>query len=126
MVISGRSLERVGEAYKLLNASGGEHRAIPGERDLAWLKSIRRFAESCAKYQIAAFVCNAGIWTGEWNQSEDSNRILFAANYREHFQLVRFLLESGRLTSGRLLVVSSGTHDPAEKNYMTTPTFESS
>jgi NAD(P)-dependent dehydrogenase (short-subunit alcohol dehydrogenase family) len=96
--------------------------------DLATLASVRAFTDDVAAAALPplhAIVCNAGVQVvsgTEW--TEDGVEITFGVNHLGHFALVRGLLDI--LTQpARILVVSSGTHDPSKRTGMPDPRYTS-
>jgi len=98
--------------------------------DLAALASVRSFPERLAAATTApldALVCNAGIQLAHGPRlTADGFELTFATNHLGHFLLVHRLLD--RLAPGaRVVVVSSGTHNPERFTGMPAPrwrTFE--
>ena len=84
--------------------------------DLASPASVRDFAKEVAARGIAprALVCNAGLQVSQGPRlTADGYELTFAANHLGHFLLVNLLLE--RLApAARIVIVSSGVHDPAQ------------
>ena len=83
--------------------------------DVSSLASVRSFPERLAAVQTApldAVVCNAGIQLAHGPRlSDDGFELTFATNHLGHFLLVHRLLD--RLApQARVVVVSSGTHNP--------------
>jgi NAD(P)-dependent dehydrogenase (short-subunit alcohol dehydrogenase family) len=96
--------------------------------DLASLVSVRAFTDNVAAAALPplqAIVCNAGLQVvsgTEW--TEDGIEMTFGVNHLGHFALVQGLLDT--LTPpARIVVVSSGTHDPAKLTGMPDPRFSS-
>jgi NAD(P)-dependent dehydrogenase (short-subunit alcohol dehydrogenase family) len=96
--------------------------------DLASLTSVRAFTEDVRHANIPplhAIVCNAAVQVvsgTEW--TEDGVEMTFGVNHLGHFALVQGLL--GELAHpARILVVSSGTHDPGKHTGMPNPEYSS-
>jgi len=94
--------------------------------ELGSLASIRAFPAALDAGQaapIGALVCNAGLQiTDGLQRTEDGFERTFGVNHLGHFALTRLLL--GRLAdNARVVVVSSGTHDPAQKTGMPAPEY---
>jgi light-dependent protochlorophyllide reductase len=105
-------------------ASDAAARSIGGkvevlELDLASLESVRGVVKELEARNVAlnALVCNAGLqFTAGPRLSADGFETTFAANHLGHFLLTNLLLERlGRNSPARIVVVSSGVHDPAMK-----------
>lgn len=93
--------------------------------DLASLDSVRRFAagvvEATGGAEIDVLVLNAGMILGhdEARTGEGFERT-FAVNYLTHYLLVRLLAPA--LASGaRVILTTSGTHDPSVGAGLVTP-----
>jgi NAD(P)-dependent dehydrogenase (short-subunit alcohol dehydrogenase family) len=111
------------------DSSGGLHQIVDGTSldysitplDLSDLNSVRTFAKSINDKvasgeipRIRALVLNAAIQTHRGPMySKDNLEINFAVNYLAKFLLVLLLLQSMDLEWGRIVIVSSFTHDPA-------------
>jgi len=82
--------------------------------DLADLASVDHFAgEVSALGPIDVFIGNAGIQLNAPNRSVQGFELTFATNHLAHYLLIRRLVD--QLTpSGRIILTSSGTHDPAQ------------
>ena len=104
-------------AHRLMERTG--HSAIVAqELDLASLASVRSFAgrwEELGFSPLQAIVCNAGLQSVSGLQrTKDGFESTFGVNHLGHFLLVR-LMEPYLKHNSRVIFVSSGTHDPAEK-----------
>lgn len=110
---------RFGDARLIVGARGGR---VPGAAmlplDLASLASVRGFADAVVATLggacIDALVLNAGGQRPDVAaRSADGHELTFAVNHLAHYLLARLLLP--RLAPGaRIVITSSGTHDPAE------------
>ena len=92
----------------------------PLRLDLASLASVSAFVDVCpAKFD--ALVLNAGIQFQSIDQrTVDGYETTFAVNHLAHYLAARLLLP--RLSEGgRIVLTSSGTHDPAEKTMVPAP-----
>lgn len=99
--------------------------------DLASLTSVRAFVNNIRSVDhfalppLHAIVCNAGVQIvsgTEWTQ--DGVEMTFGVNHLGHFALVQGLLD-GLAQPARIVVVSSGTHDPAKYTGMPNPEYTS-
>jgi NAD(P)-dependent dehydrogenase (short-subunit alcohol dehydrogenase family) len=94
--------------------------------DLASLTSIRKFADEFLNSQLPplhAVVCNAGLQVvGETTYTEDGFETTFGVNHLGHFLLINKLLRK-MSEPGRIIFVSSGTHDPEQKSGMPEPQY---
>jgi light-dependent protochlorophyllide reductase len=98
--------------------------------DLGSLDDVCRFAESLRGDQrppLGALICNAGIQhvsEPEPVLSKDGYEATFAVNHLGHFLLVALLLH--QLTPpAQVVIVSSNTHDPAQRTGMPRPRYTS-
>lgn len=129
LVLASRDLERTSAVARDL--AGGSHDAAVQARtlDLASLKDIRRFTAEL-RDQLAgsgwpplrALVLNAGLQLTRRTASTDGYELTFAVNHLGHY-LLSLLLVPLIETPARIVFVSSGTHDPAERTGMPEPNF---
>lgn len=125
VVMAVRDIERGRAAADRL---GHRDRCVVMRADLASLASVRAFV---AEYGDAglpptrAVICNAGVQVVSGTQlSEDGYELTFAVNHLGHFALVHGLL--GQLAGPcRIVIVSSGTHDPDKRTGMPKPRYTS-
>ena len=88
--------------------------------DLASLGSVRAFADLCSD-PIDALVLNAGTQVQSASaRSADGYELTFAVNHLAHYLLARLLLPK-MAKNGRIIMTSSGTHDPLEKTGVPAP-----
>ncbi len=89
--------------------------------DLADLRAVDGFAERImALSPIDALVLNAGLQVVSGARSAQGLELSFAVNHLAHFRLIQRL--SGRLApNARVILTSSGTHDPEEKTPIPPP-----
>jgi NAD(P)-dependent dehydrogenase (short-subunit alcohol dehydrogenase family) len=90
--------------------------AIP--LDLAWLASVRTFADEIkqrlGRAHIGILVLNAGTQRMDSNQrTVDGFEVTFAVNHLAHYLLARLLVPY-MADDGRLVITTSDTHDPAK------------
>ncbi|MBF6180768.1 SDR family NAD(P)-dependent oxidoreductase [Nocardia otitidiscaviarum] len=125
IVMTGRSSGFGAIAAQRL-AHSSETRLITGERspsadaialDLASLESVRAFAvavrELLGENSIVVLVLNAGtILPDTAGRTVDGYETGFAVNHLAHYLLLRLLLPS-LAEKGRIVLTTSGTHDPA-------------
>ena len=118
VVLACRDPGRGAEAARAL----GE-RASTMSLDLASLASVRAFAHAARRElpPLRGLVCNAGVQVVNGVQrTQDGFEATFGVNHLGHFLLVRSLLDH-IAPGGRVIVVSSGTHDPAQRTGMPAP-----
>jgi NAD(P)-dependent dehydrogenase (short-subunit alcohol dehydrogenase family) len=113
LIVGARTPERAPEDIR------SKARALP--LDLARLQSVRDFAAMLAdEPAIDALILNAGLQTQHGQVSDDGFEMTFAVNHLAHYLLARLLVP--RMASGgRIILTSSGTHDPDLKTGMPAP-----
>ncbi|MDQ0271165.1 SDR family NAD(P)-dependent oxidoreductase [Cytobacillus purgationiresistens] len=128
VVIASRSQHRGNEAVNELIQSTRNPNVSSMELDLASISSIKRFSEKLMKAGLPplhAIICNAGAQFAQGTQTTaDGVEATFGVNHLGHFLLVRLLLNQLQ-EQGRIVVVSSDTHDPAKKTGMPAPSYTS-
>jgi NAD(P)-dependent dehydrogenase (short-subunit alcohol dehydrogenase family) len=107
---------------------GEPQRCTVMSMDLASSTSVRAFTQSVRDADLPplhAIVCNAGVQVvsgTEW--TDDGVEMTFGVNHLGHFALVQGLLDE-LAHPGRIVVVSSGTHDPSKRTGMPNPEYTS-
>jgi NAD(P)-dependent dehydrogenase (short-subunit alcohol dehydrogenase family) len=121
VIIACRDPERAQVAVTRLQLTGGD-RVEARPLDLASLASVRHFASTFAG-PIDALVLNAGVQiVNRRTMTEDGFETTFAVNHLAHFLLANLLL--GKIAEdGRIVFVSSNTHDPTKWTGMPAPRF---
>lgn len=103
-------------------AVGRARAAHPGcmaefaELDLASFASIRRFAEQLDAERIDALICNAGLYTLTWAETEEGFERMVGVCHIGHFLLARWLMP--RLLAAaapRVVMVASESHQSPPK-----------
>jgi light-dependent protochlorophyllide reductase len=115
IIIACRNLTKAEEAkQQLISASQNDQISVL-ELDLASLQSVRNFV---AKFRQSNFpplhglINNAGMQVlSGLEYSKDGYEKTFATNHLGHFLLTNLLLENLQ-EPARIIIVSSGTHDP--------------
>jgi light-dependent protochlorophyllide reductase len=99
------------------------------ELDLSSLASVRNFYKAFSEANLPplyAVVCNAGtgsMGTGKNTvNSKDGFELTFGVNHLGHFLLANLLLQK-MADTGRIVFVSSDTHDPSPLLPVPTPTY---
>jgi len=125
IVLAVRSPARGAEAVAQL---GAPERCTVLEMDLASLQSVHAFAGRLRAAQLPplhAIVCNAGVQVVSGTElTADGVEMTFGVNHLGHFALVQSLLDE-LADPARIVVVSSGTHDPAKHTGMPSPHYGS-
>jgi NAD(P)-dependent dehydrogenase (short-subunit alcohol dehydrogenase family) len=126
----GRAETAVARLRNEISAIGSSAQVEAMRLDLASLRSVRDFVDEIGHRLDAgnlpplyAIVCNAGVQSGgKLTFTADGFESTFGVNHLGHFLLVNLLL--ARLTApARLVVVASGTHDPALKTGVPAPAW---
>lgn len=125
VVLASRNRATSAAAVSKINAESGAGSASEMGLDLASCASVRSFAREVAERDLplSALVCNAGLqFTAGPVLSADGFETTFAANHLGHFLLTHLLLERLRANApARIVVVSSGVHDPRRFTGMPKP-----
>lgn len=89
--------------------------------DLASLASVRAFAAALPPGPISSLILNAGGQRADaTTPSLDGLELTFAVNHLAHYLLLRLLMP--RLAPGaRIVITTSGTHDPLQKTGVPPP-----
>ena len=107
---------------------GAPQRCTVIEVDLGSLQSVHTFVDHVRAADlppIHAIVCNAGVQViSGTQQTVDGFEMTFGVNHLGHFALVQGLLDKFSRPA-RILVVSSGTHDPGKRTGMPEPRYTS-
>lgn len=126
IIIAGRDAKKANDAVIKLKAETGNDNIISLPLDLASLTSIRNFANAFLKSglpPLRAIVCNAGLQVvKETAYTQDGLEMTFGVNHLGHFLLVNLLLKQ-MSEPGRIVFVSSGTHDPEQVTGMPDPIY---
>jgi NAD(P)-dependent dehydrogenase (short-subunit alcohol dehydrogenase family) len=123
VILACRDADRAQAAVDQLTADGTTTGRVEAmSLDLASLASIRTFAADVTSTlgvkvipPLHAIVCNAGVNPGpKMSTTADGFESTFGVNHLGHFLLVNELLPVLQ-PPGRVVVVASGVHDPAQK-----------
>lgn len=126
VILACRNPVRAQSAVDKLRGEFGEtSRVYALELDLGSLASIRRFTDVFRDRpdlpRLSGLVCNAGVQTmGELRQTKDGFEETFGVNHLGHFLLINRLLCLFRVPS-RIVLVSSGTHNPEVRTGLPAP-----
>jgi len=126
VIIASRDHAKSQEAVRSIIAETRNSNVEAIELNLGSLEAVRRFEADFAARAlppIGAIVCNAGVQTvRELAYTDDGYETTFAINHLGHFLLVNLLLRhlSDR---ARIVMVSSGTHNPDQFTGMPKPDY---
>ncbi|WP_186431446.1 SDR family NAD(P)-dependent oxidoreductase [Clostridium sp. BSD9I1] len=127
VVLACRNAAKAREAVSSLIKATKNNNITSLELDLASLESIRNFANKFSNSDyppLYAIVCNAGlVMIDKTHYTKDGFEFTFGVNHLGHFLLSNLLLEK-IIDSGRIVFVSSGTHDPLQKTPAPEPIYE--
>ncbi|MDR3578108.1 MAG: SDR family NAD(P)-dependent oxidoreductase [Anaerolineaceae bacterium] len=126
LIIACRNPQAAEAAIEALRRQTGNAMIEAMQLNLASLESVNNFAKkvrAATLPPIHALICNAGIQVISATQyTQDGFEITFGVNHLGHYLLVNRLLDCMD-RAGRIIFVSSGTHDPAQKSGMPVPEF---
>ncbi len=124
VVIAGRSRQRCEEAASRLSRNTKNPAVEATVLDLGSLAAVRKFAVEFpaeSRPPLRALVCNAGVQhVGPTQRTEDGFESTFGVNHLAHFLLANLMLRH-LIAPGRIIFVSSGTHDPSQKSGLPAP-----
>jgi protochlorophyllide reductase len=112
LLIGGRNADAVMALTADLERAGNAAR--PFIADLATLDDVRRAIDELGDTRLHGIVANAGITTRQDARSADGFELTFAVNVLAH-QLLLCRLAPQIVDGGRIVVVSSGVHEPENK-----------
>jgi NAD(P)-dependent dehydrogenase (short-subunit alcohol dehydrogenase family) len=117
LILAGRDLARVDAAAEKIRAAYGV-KVTTLQMDTSSLSSVRLAAARCKELlgtgkvdSLEAVLCNAGARIEAVNYTPDGYEETFATNYLGHFLLVELLVDH-IAPNGRVVITTSGTHDP--------------
>ncbi|MEE8558565.1 MAG: SDR family NAD(P)-dependent oxidoreductase, partial [Myxococcota bacterium] len=127
VIVACRDLEGAAKAIGTITDETGNRdlRVVP--LDLASLGSVRKLVQNLLQegVRLRALVCNAGLQLArEIAFTEEGLELTFGVNHLGHFLLANLLIEHLVANAPtRILVVSSGVHDPALRTGMPNPDY---
>ncbi|GIP26996.1 dehydrogenase/reductase [Paenibacillus sp. J23TS9] len=126
IILACRNAAKAQQAVSSLIQETKNNNITSMELDLSSLESVRNFIGNLSEMDyppLYALVCNAGVqFIDDTHYTKDGFEITFGVNHLGHFLLANMLLE--QITpGGRIVIVSSGTHDPLKKTGMPEPIF---
>ena len=114
------------DAVRAINQETGRRNAKYLRLDLGDLSNIRTFASEFTKNQyppISALVLNAGLQVMDLKHTPDGVETTFGVNHVGH-ALLFYLLAQHLTRDARIVLTSSGTHDPAQKTGVPDATYQ--
>ncbi len=111
VIVGGRRLDAV-ESVIVEIESKAKGIASPFVADLSDLDQVQDAVESLGDVRLTAFVANAGISLDRYQESAQGYELTFAVNVLSHQLLFNLL---GDRIENRVVIVSSGVHDPDNK-----------
>jgi NAD(P)-dependent dehydrogenase (short-subunit alcohol dehydrogenase family) len=126
VIIACRDPREAQDSVQTLRAQSGNQNIQARELDLASLKSVNKFVDEIQKSDLpplSALVCNAGLQVvSGTKRTQDGFEMTFGVNHLGHFLLVNRLIKK-MTPPARIVIVSSGTHDPAMQTGMGDPQY---
>ena len=127
IVLACRDAARATDAVRSLVEQTGNGNITAMHLDLASLESVRCFVnefETAGNPPLQALICNAGVISlNAMHETSDGFEATFGVNHLGHF-LLAALLARDVIDTGRIIFVSSGTHDPANKTLVAAPVYD--
>ena len=122
VIVASRDATAGRRAVHALEETAGRGCAEYLPLDLGDLADVRRFGGLLRSRgtRLQALVCNAGLQFTDEKRTRQGLEATFGINHLGHFVLLQEV--AGLLSAdARIVVVSSGTHDPAQRTGMPTP-----
>lgn len=113
LILGCRNQSKAHDAVDELKKLSGNQNIQTLELDLSSFESIRNFAAkvSTITKSIDVLACNAGLQIAKGTQlTTEGIEKTFGVNHLGHFLLTKLLMPSINKVSGRIVLVSSGTH----------------
>lgn len=127
IIIASRNQVKAEAARKQLITETKNTNIVACSLDLSSLQSVRDFARQFKQANfppLYALVCNAGVNPTELTYTKEGFETTFGVNYLGHFLLVNLLLDT-IIDHGRIVFVSSDTHNPPKLFPFPAPAFKS-
>ncbi|KRM54483.1 SDR family NAD(P)-dependent oxidoreductase [Lacticaseibacillus sharpeae] len=125
IIIASRNQKKAAAARQKMEAATGNHNIVIRPLDLGSLQSVRDFARDFKNENfppLYGLVCNAGLNPTNLSYTKEGFETTFGVNYLGHFLLVNLLLSSVE-EHGRIVFVSSDTHNPPKLFPFPAPSF---
>ncbi|MBU5672137.1 SDR family NAD(P)-dependent oxidoreductase [Paenibacillus brevis] len=125
VVIASRNPNKANHAVVNLRIETGNPNIYTLKLDLASIESIRNFTNIFLEGKfppLFGLVCNAGIHHDPEKPTKDGFESAFGVNHLGHYLLANLMLKQ-MVDNGRVVFVSSDTHDPERFFPYDTPTF---
>lgn len=114
IIIASRNQTKAEKAKKVLIEDSNNQNIFTMPLNLGPLQSVRNFADEFKNSEfppLYALVCNAGLNPTNLTYTKEGFETTFGVNYLGHFLLANLLLSSV-VDNGRIVFVSSDTHNP--------------
>lgn len=114
VVIASRNMSAVDAAVKKLNSQSGRDNVRGLHLDLGSLAGVAAFTKDLTAQfpRVDVLLCNAGVAGVPYTLSPEGFESTFATNHLGHLLLIDSCLAATPPPS-RIVIVSSGTHDPS-------------
>ena len=127
LVLACRDHHKAAKAVEQLKISSNNNQIEAITLDLASWKSVRQFETEFVQKNLpplGMIICNAGVqFIQRRTDTEEGIETTFAVNHLGHFLLINLLLKHLK-PPGRIIFVSSDTHDPSKITGMPPPNFQ--
>ncbi|MCL2676837.1 MAG: SDR family NAD(P)-dependent oxidoreductase [Streptococcaceae bacterium] len=126
IVLACRNIDKAQSAITQLEKETENQNIVARLLDLASLDSVRTFAQNFKEDNfppLYSLICNAGLNPTALTYTKDGFETTFGVNHLGHFLLANLLLDS-LVDDGRIIFVSSDTHNPPIVFPFSAPVFE--
>lgn len=133
VIIASRGKDKVEATAATLREESGNSNIHGLALDLGSLAAVKAFADELlhrhAEWAFDSLVLNAGISPSSLQTSPEGYELTFATNHLGHYYLTKLLTQrlienaKAHQRRARVVVVSSGTHDPANHTPTARPIF---
>ncbi|KAI8911453.1 hypothetical protein EDD86DRAFT_263867 [Gorgonomyces haynaldii] len=130
VLVASRSESKVKESVEKIQTQTKNQKVRGYTLDLSSLKRVDEFVKEflSKEKELNTLVLNAGLMSNTLELSEEGYEKTFATNHLGHFLLTERLLplleRSATKLKSRVVVVSSGTHDPESQSGMPGPSID--
>ena len=127
IILACRNIQKAENAIQELTKETGNKNISARSLDLSSLDSVRSFAKNIKSENLPplyALVCNAGLNPTTLTYTKEGFETTFGVNHLGHYLLANLLLETVE-NNGKIIFVSSDTHNPPKIFPFPAPVFES-